>query len=184
MREEDTRSVQAPEERRVRLRPLGRWDLFGRIVITLLVIGVGWELVVGPFPDTQAGEVRVMRAQLAALSPYPGSHLDNLKAIDEVLRPAEVSADYTYDGPCQDVQQHYLAEATQAGWSVLKALHVVHALNAPEDDEFWTDFQKTVPSFRLVLTVSCFVHPDNTNPPEAGHIYSVDIADVALNSAS
>ena len=82
--------MQAPQASQGRPRPLGRWELFGRIVITLLVVGIGLEIVAGPIPDTQAGEVQVMRTQLAALSAYPGSRLDRLQATDEFLRPVEV----------------------------------------------------------------------------------------------
>ena len=177
-RERDIQRVQALQAPPVRPRRLKRWKVVALIVWTLLIVAFGWEVVVGPFPDTRAGEVRVMRTQMAALTSYPDSHLDNYDAIDRFMRSLDVSEDYTFTGRCEDVQQHYLAAATQAGWVVLNPLYVVGG-GDPQRDEFETDFHRTVAGYRLFLSVDCFVHPDNAYPPEAGHIYTVDISDDA-----
>ncbi len=175
----DTQRVQAAQAAPVRpQRPLKRWEVVALIVWTLLIVACGWEIVVGPVPDTQAGEMRVMRTQMAALPAYPGTNLVDYHATDEVLRPPDVLESYTFTGRCEDVQQHYLAAATQAGWAVLHPLYVM-SRGGPGADEFHTDYQQRVAGYRLFLSVGCFVHPDSADPPEAGHIYSVYIADVA-----
>lgn len=99
--------------------------------------------------------LQLLRLEIAALPPYPGSHESN--RIESAERGPSIEVDYYPADDCMAVQEYYKDLLVSKGWAVQR-------FHGPSSDtRLESTYSKTVEEYPLNLALSCATNPKSDN---------------------
>lgn len=129
------------------------------MVTILLIIGSLFYIqTLGPIDPYHQAIVRILRAELAELPPYPGSTVAQTIVQASLLDyNNNIQVSYGSSGECRAIQDYYAARASTAGWTAHGPVRTLSD-GDPQRDQLQGTYRKTVQGHILGLTIGCFVN--------------------------